>query len=216
MTTPAGLIELMTHLVIVSRHGGMDVDGDQIIAEVVRFPCYVTHTKPDAASPSWDVYVGITDNDEELVQQGDYIELGGQSGDAELYNVFWSIAAVQTWWDDAGGIWCQQLNVDCHAVKVELLSANQTPDDEGKQTPATSSGNIWCGIRPMTSNEMNRGGQVGQQTSVFMRFPSAIDYFIQRDLRINVTEGPQAGLYDVVTVDRHEQAGTAQLRRYEP
>ena len=213
--TPTGLIELMTHTVIVSRSGGMDVDGDQIINEVFTTPCYVAHEKRDQSSPSWSIYVGVT-NDSELVQQGDYIELGGQSGDAELYNVFWSIADVQTWWDEVGTIWCQQLSVDCHAVKVELLAAVTIPDAEGKQTQPTSSGHVWCGVRALTSTEMSRGGQSGQEVTLFMRFPSAIDYFIQRDLRIEVQEGPHYGLYDVVTVDRQEQASTAQLRRYEP
>lgn len=217
MATPQGLLELMTQTVTIYRHEAFDTNNAQIVSEVATLPCYATVDKTDVRPPGWTAYVGIVDDGDKFAQQGDYFLLTAPSSTpAVLSDPLWSAADMQAWWDEEGAMWCQQVALDSPAVTCEVYMPNTAADEEGRLQDAVLSCSLGGGVRPLTVTEQSRAAQRGQQVDVQMRYPLAAASQIGRQNYIQVMSGPYIGTYAVVTVEQHDQAATALLRRYEP
>ena len=210
MATPAALVDLMHHQATVLRHDAV-MSQQQVVTQIATLPCYVDAGKADTQPPAMTAYIGLTDA--APVRQGDYIELGGPTGE---WPTMWLIGNVQTWWDQHGDYWCQQADLDAPAVSCEIENPNTTPDAEGRFQGWTTVLTMIGGIRPLTVSEQRRASQDGQVINLVMRFPQGLDGMITRSQRVKVISGGYTGTYEVLTIEHHPDAFTAMLRNYDP
>jgi hypothetical protein len=211
MTTPAGLIELMHHKVTIHRHYGIGA-GEQIVTVIGDFPCYIDASKGDQSPPQLTAYLGVTDDAAPQVRQGDYMTF--VDGTMAEWPKEWSLGAVQTWWDSDGGYWGQQAALDAPLVQCSIQEPNNQPDLEGRFVGWTQVCTFLGGVRSLSAFEQRRSAQVGEQVDVMFRYPAGIG--LTRANRVVIETGPYVNTYEVVTVQPHDDACTAALRRYEP